>query len=479
MFGTWQNKIIRQKMEEKYTAAFFQLIEQINNVHLLLESKSAQHRSRLHSAMYAQFAIILILFILIALTFRKYENERNSRLAQIEDARKRASRSEEDLRSHKGKLLEANRELKTTMAELTSLNEKMEVQSSAMVKVNRELERNEAMLKSIFRVAPTGIGMTRDRVIEMTNEAIHRMTGYAEEELQGKGERFLYPDGEEFEYANRERYQQIDKYGTGTAITRWLRKDGIVIDVLLSSTPLDKNNLKAGVIFTALDITVQMESEKKIKGSLKEKEILLREIHHRVKNNLQVISSLLNLQAKYISDDKYREYFNDSQRRVRSMAIVHDRLYQSKDLEKVNFSEFIKILIHELLNVFRKNSSVIHVNYNIDEIYFGVDEAIPCALIINELVTNSLKYAFPGERGGEINIDFLKTDNGVYTLRIKDNGIGLPGGFSFDDTKSFGLGMVNILSSQLRGQVKYNSSQGTEFIVTFSYEEGSERKGRF
>ena len=215
-----------------------------------------------------------------------------------------------------------------------------------------------------------------------------------------------------------------------------------------------------------------------IKQSLEEKEVLLKEIHHRVKNNLQVISSLLYLQSKNIKDKGTLAVFQESQNRVRSMALVHERLYQSPDLARVDFAGYVRSLANYLLRSYGVNPNVIKLKIHLDNVLLGVDTAIPCGLIINELVSNSLKHAFPappfippargGERGGgEIRIE-LRADDGQFTLMVSDNGVGFPRDLDFRDAGSLGLQLVNTLVEQLEGTIELDRSGGTTFKITFA-----------
>jgi len=221
------------------------------------------------------------------------------------------------------------------------------------------------------------------------------------------------------------------------------------------------------------EITERKRAEKQIKASLKEKEVLLKEIHHRVKNNLQVISSLLYVQSKSIKDKEALEMFQDGRNRVRSMALVHERLYQSRDLARVDFAEYVRSLANYLFRSYGVNSNVIKLKINVDDIFLGVDTTIPCGLIINELVSNSLKHAFPPEgdrpagREGEIRIG-LSSDNDKFTLMVSDNGFGFPKDLDFRNTESLGLQLVNTLVAQLEGTIELDRSAGMAFKITFT-----------
>jgi len=223
-----------------------------------------------------------------------------------------------------------------------------------------------------------------------------------------------------------------------------------------------------GRVWSFRDITEQRRSEDKIRKSLDEKEVLLKEIHHRVKNNMQIVSSLLDHQTQHIKDKNVIEIFTESQNRIASMALVHEKLYQSKDLAKIDFYDYINDLVANLFQSYVENSGKIKLNMKIENIQLDIDLAIPCGLIINELVTNSLKYAFPDGRNGEIKIVFRKTDENMLELAISDNGIGIPLDLDFRKTGSLGLHLVTILAeNQLHGKINLYRNEGTEFRIEF------------
>lgn len=255
-----------------------------------------------------------------------------------------------------------------------------------------------------------------------------------------------------------------------------------------------------------IDITERKKASEQIKASLNEKEVLLKEIHHRVKNNLQVISSLLNLQSKYIGDEEVLSIFRESQNRVKSMSLVHEELYRSKDLARIDFAEYVRSLVNNLFRSYGTNSCDIIPKIDVVNVFLDVNTAIPCGLIINELVSNSLKYAFPSipvqdryeSKKGEIKISLRRIDdlkpkpqdmesnttsksaNGGNScnrnsrdidskieLIVNDNGMGIPEDIDFRDTKSLGLQLVNTLTSQIDGTIELNRENGTEFRIRF------------
>ena len=222
-----------------------------------------------------------------------------------------------------------------------------------------------------------------------------------------------------------------------------------------------------------LEITVQQrtaeltQANKEIGSSLAEKEVLLQEIHHRVKNNLQIITSLLQLQAKYAKEPAAVEMFRESQNRVRSMALVHERLYQSKNLANVDFAAYVSGLAHQLFRSYRTNDNQITLHTDVRGIHLPIDAAVPCGLIINELVSNCLKHAFPAGREGEIRIELGPNKEGMALLSVRDNGVGLPANVDARKSDSFGLRLIAALVDQLRGSVQIEREAGTIFRITF------------
>lgn len=215
------------------------------------------------------------------------------------------------------------------------------------------------------------------------------------------------------------------------------------------------------------DITDRKRAEKQIKASLREKEVLLKEIHHRVKNNLQVISSLLKLQSQYAQDKRDVEIFRESQNRIKSMALIHEKLYQSKDLASINFHEYVSHLLNGLFRSYGVNTEKITLKTDIEDVLLGVDIAIPCGLIINELVSNSLKYAFPEDKEGEIKITLRTLDESAMELTVADNGIGMPADTNFGSSESLGLKLVTILTNQIDGELEMDRSEGTKIQIRF------------
>lgn len=226
-----------------------------------------------------------------------------------------------------------------------------------------------------------------------------------------------------------------------------------------------------GLLIVIGDINERKRTEEQIKTSLKEKEVLLQEIHHRVKNNLQLISSLLKLQSRYIKEKHDVEMFKESQNLIKSLALIHERLYQSKDLANIDFKGYIENLVNSLFRSYGIDRDKIALTIDVKDVLLGVDAAIPCGLIINELVSNSLKYAFPEGKEGEIKLSFHPTDENEIELVFSDNGVGMPEDLDFRNTESLGLHLVTILAEdQLQGKIELNRTEGTKFQIKFREE---------
>lgn len=238
----------------------------------------------------------------------------------------------------------------------------------------------------------------------------------------------------------------------------------------LIDTPLKNIDGSISKLEIFRDITDHKKAEEKIKASLQEKEALLKEVHHRVKNNLQIISSLLNLQARYIHDESYKKLFQESQNRIKSMVLVHEKLYQSKDLTAINVHDYVNGLLHYLCNSYGAEQNGIAIKTDIEDITLNIDTAIPCGLIINELVSNSLKHAFvePNrDSRAEITVRLHHGRKNETVLIVSDNGVGFSDGLDFKKTESLGMQLVCALSEQLSGNIKLTRGKGTTFTITF------------
>ena len=339
----------------------------------------------------------------------------------------------------------------------------------------RKRKRAEAELKSTKEKLESFINNTSDAItitdlegnILQVNKGFEKIYGWTAEEAMGMKLPTI-PDHIMPETRNLLEEVKAGKVVTAHETVRQ-RKDRSLFDVSATISSI-KDAAGNVVAFAGIsrDITERKRAEEQTRCSLKEKEILLREIHHRVKNNMQVISSLLRLQSKYIKDRDDIEIFKDSENRISSMSLVHEKLYQSRDFTKIDFNVYISDLVKSLFHSYGAVSNCIVPNINVSNVSLGIDSAIPCGLIINELVTNSLKYAFPDNRKGEIKIFLRNEGENDIVMNIKDNGIGIPDGIDFDKSDSLGLHLVKILAeNQLQGEIHLDRSNGTDFTIKF------------
>ncbi|MBA3682524.1 MAG: sensor histidine kinase [Bacteroidetes bacterium] len=244
-----------------------------------------------------------------------------------------------------------------------------------------------------------------------------------------------------------------------------------ILDVIMSYARFDfskKTVVRGNDTLDAIGAGVNMLGEELESStvSLKEKEQLLKEIHHRVKNNLQIVSSLLNLQSENILDKRYLDLIIESRNRINSMALVHEMLYSSKDLSKIEMGEYVQRLSIGIQSSLLKNDANIKFHYNLQhDLYFDIDHMIPLGLILNEIISNSYKYAFP-ENTGRIDIEMSKTDK-HYLLVVKDNGIGLKPNFDVKRDSNLGMQLIYMLTEQLDGKVGLDSVLGVAYEITF------------
>ncbi len=318
------------------------------------------------------------------------------------------------------------------------------------------------MLDLMFQV-------NREGIFEYVSPSIKELLGYEVEDIIGKRDyEFMgmaHPD--DFEVIIDTLQLVIKNLKPNRVQHRLKHADGHYIWVETVGNPLSDNKDEfSGAVYISRDITELKNVENQLKSSLEEKEVLLREIHHRVKNNMQVISSLLNLQSRYLNDEKTVNVLNESRNRVISMAMVHEELYRSHDLSKIDFADYIQRLLSALFSSYGVDSNVIIPEINVEDVLLNIDVAVPCGLIINELVSNSLKHAFVQRQKGKISIKFHPYGE-KYLLTVSDDGIGIPENIDFENTKTLGLQLVNTLVKQLSGDIDICRNTGTLIKIVF------------
>lgn len=359
---------------------------------------------------------------------------------------------------------------------LQQLNQELELRveqrTSDLRFVNEQLRKSEEQFRLIFELSPMGMAITStDDSVLQVNQAFCDTVGYTADELgQKKVTDIIYPDDLTINLTpNKELWP--GKTSHFQMENRLLSKDARVIHVLTKKAVLvrDAQGKPRKFLYQIVDITERKQAENQVRASLTEKEVLLKEIHHRVKNNLQIISSLLRLQSRKVEDPQALSLFKDSQHRVQSMALIHQQLYQSPNLAQINFGKYIQTLTNNLFRSYGINRQTIGLNIEVTTAPLTIDLAIPCGLIINELVSNSLKYAFPEHQDGKIEISLSSDQQGQLILTVSDNGIGLPENLDFQSTKSLGLSIVRNLTVQLGGNIILDCSQGTRLKINFPH----------
>ena len=339
--------------------------------------------------------------------------------------------------------------------------------------VEQALREKEERFRELAQLLPQAIFETDlEENITYNNLEAYRIFGYTQEEFKQNPLtclELMIPEDRERALENIQRVLAGEKLDPPSEYTA-IRKDGSRFPVMIYSNAILRNNVPVGIRGIMIDMTDRKKAETQIQKDLKEKEVLLKEIHHRVKNNLQIISSLLGLQARYIQDEKFLNIFKECQNRVRSMALVHEKLYQARDLAIIDFQEYVDYLIRGLYRSYGVSPEQIPYKIHVEDITIAIDLAVPCGLIINELVSNALKYAFPKsfEERGKIDIKLHQIGEKEVELAVRDNGIGLPKNIDLRKTNTLGLQLVTLLAeSQLAGTATCDRKKGTRFQIRF------------
>ena len=330
------------------------------------------------------------------------------------------------------------------------------------------LKESEAKYRNLIENSNDAIYLLYEGTFEIINKKFQELLGVTQKQVKEPGfdmMSMVSPSDRHIIENRLARVQQGDFTPSRYQFTA-VRHDGteIVLDASISYVPYKQGMAAQGLL---RDITQQIESENRIKKTLGEKEVMLKEIHHRVKNNLNVITSLLNLQVgKIDSKEQAVKAFNESRDRIFSMAMVHEKLYQSESLSAINMDDYTRSLAGQLMHIYRPETPVA-VLFKNDNVSIDINMAIPCGLILNELITNSLKHAFKETEKGRITISFQASGNDAYRLCVSDNGCGMPLPVDIHTDKSLGLQLIRILAEQLEGSLDINVDQGTTFTVYF------------
>jgi PAS domain S-box-containing protein len=339
-------------------------------------------------------------------------------------------------------------------------------------RIERALEKSEARFRQVVESAPNAMVMIRATgQIEMVNAQAEKVFGYPRDELLGQPVEMLVPM----------RFRELDpqlraSFFGDPRSSRWgagrdlfgLRRDGseFALEIGLNTIETEEGPM---VLSAIVDISDRKLKEDRVKAALKEKEVLLGEIHHRVKNNLQIIDSLLSLQFSKVKDKTALALVKESQARIRSMALIHQTLYESRDFALVDFKRFLDSLVHNLVASYSIDSGRVTLQIRAQAVALPIKAAIPCGLIVNELISNALKHAFPDDRSGRIDVDLTTEPSGVM-LTVCDDGVGIDDTLDLVNATTLGLQLVTLLADQLGATMDVHRSAPTRFCLRFPVE---------
>ena len=386
------------------------------------------------------------------------------------DLRKRAEKALQERSPDNLESAELSKEeMHSLIHELQVHQIELEVQNDELRRFQNKIEESRKKYSHLYDFAPVGYFTVKDKgMIAQTNLTGAALLGLDRQSLIGKPlTRFIAREDQDTFYLHH--LQVFKKKGNHTCEIKMVNYDNAPFYAQLESIAVPGEDEDVTKMRTAItDVTDRKMIDQQLQASLKEKEVLLQEVHHRVKNNMQVMISLINLQCEKIEDRHICEELNTAVDRINSMALVHNQLYKSKDFLKVDINQYIKNIAENLFVSRGVDTAKISLKIGKNDIALSLDSAISCGLIINELVTNSIKHAFPENRKGEIRREFGYLGDGQLEMRVSDNGVGVPVNFDFKGCDTLGVQIVKALAEhQLGGTVELDSTKGTKFFIQF------------
>jgi PAS domain S-box-containing protein len=332
------------------------------------------------------------------------------------------------------------------------------------------LKHREGLFSKLFNSSPMGIALLNEHhEVEMVNDGFEQLFGYRENELKGlELDKLIVP---EQGHEDAMRLNESDRVKQVTE--RRIRKDGSIVDVIIYAVPVVVGKSVVGIYGIYVDITDRRNAEEQVRKSLREKEMMLAEIHHRVKNNLAVITGLLELQSFSAESESAKRILKDSQMRVNSIAMVHEKLYKSEDFAEVDIDQYFKELSHVIHQTMKRAETKVNIELNIGSVKLPITQAIPCGLLLNEILSNSFKHAFEGRKEGCIRICLSQNCEKLF-LKIEDDGIGLPENTEADIKKSMGMTLIKTLAKQLNAKFDFRNEPGAVFEFEFEKRESGE-----
>ncbi len=339
---------------------------------------------------------------------------------------------------------------------------------SVKTPVNKLLDHKMRLTQfSIEQNADAAFWMGPDARFIYVNEATTHMLGYSREQLLSMTVHDINPQFPREAWP--EHWKEVKERGTYTFESNLRAIDGKMIPVDITPHFLEFEGREYNCAFVR-DISERKLVEEQMRSSQKEKDVLLREVHHRVKNNLQIICSLYNLQSGYIKDREAFGMVKECQNRIRAISLVHESLYHSENMSSINLREYVPILVCSLINYYEIGPDQIRVKFDIEDTFIDLNTAVPCGLIVNEIVANSLLYAFPDRMKGEVSIIIRPSGEGEIEFMLSDNGIGIPDWLIQPEKQSMGLHLIDVLISQVKGRLRINNQNGTRFHIVLKEE---------
>jgi len=385
-----------------------------------------------------------------------------------------------ELQQKMAELEKKNKDLKAAYEDLSSNEEELRQNYEELAHSEQRTRESERRFADIISFLPDAtLVIDKNGTVLAWNRAMVEMTGVPAEQMIGKGDyEYTLPFYHERhpiaidlvlhdDPADVAKYPVIKKEGRTRIAEIFIPhfNNGVGAHLWFIASPLyDADGYLTGAIESIRDITGQKHAEDKIKASLDEKVLLLREIHHRVNNNLQIIISLVNLQMRHIDDERLKQVMAETQNRVRAMAFVHEKLYQSEDISHIDLASYTRFLVTQLFSFYGVDSRQVTLNIDIGKLMLNINTAIPLGLIINELASNALKHAFPNGRTGTLSITIREEDK-TLSITVKDDGAGLPADFDWRNAESLGLLLVISLVEQLDGTIELDRRAGTRFTI--------------
>ena len=333
-----------------------------------------------------------------------------------------------------------------------------------------ERKRAVEQFRLAIEAAPTGMLMVDlSGTIVLVNMQIESLFGYRREELIGQPVEILVPERFRAHHPAARAGFTISPVARPMGAGRdlfGLRKDGTEMPIEIGLNPLRTSDGDF-VLSSVVDITERKRRTSELTAALAEREVLLQEVHHRVKNNLQIISSLINMQLRNLAPGPGGDALLECQTRVQAIGLIHEQLYQSKDYAHVPFADYVRSLAHNVFSATGSSPSLVTLELAIDDVALAVDKAIPCGLVLNELITNSLKHGFKDGRRGRVRVELARLDDARCRVSVEDDGVGLPVGMEVAQSGSLGLLLVRTLAEQLEAELEVDGTQGAAFRLTF------------